>query len=61
MYGGISEPGMGTYPAWVRRDRGVSPRGKSRRARLAPSIAKGVRGGGASANGVGAQKTRGRK
>ena len=36
MYGGISQPGMATYPPWVRRDRGVSPRGNSRRARLAP-------------------------
>ena len=31
MYGGISEPGMGTCPPRVRRDRGVSPRGNSRR------------------------------
>ena len=45
MYGGISEPGMGTYPPRVRRDRGVCPRGNSRRARLAPLLAKGGRGG----------------
>ena len=31
MNGGIAEPGMGTCPPRVRRDRGVSPRGKSRR------------------------------
>ena len=36
MYGEIVEPWMGTYPPRVRRDRGVSPRGNSRRARLAP-------------------------
>ena len=45
MYGGISEPGMGTYPPRVQRDRGVPPRGNSRRARRAPSLAKGGRGG----------------
>jgi len=44
MYGGISEPGMGTYPPRVRRDRGVSPRGNSRRARLAPWLVEGGRG-----------------
>ena len=36
---------MGNYPLWVRRDRGVSPRGNSRRARLDPSLSKGGRGG----------------
>ena len=36
LYGVIAEPGTGTYPPFVRRDRGVSPRGNSRRARLAP-------------------------
>ena len=45
MYGRISEPGAGTYPARVRRNRGVSPRGNSHRARLAPSLAEGGRGG----------------
>ena len=35
MYGEIAEPGMGTYPPRARRNRGVSPRGNSRRARLA--------------------------
>ena len=36
---------MGTYPPRVQRDRGVPPRGNSRRARLDPSLAKGERGG----------------
>ena len=35
MYGEIAEPGMGTYPPRARQVRGVSPRGSSRRARLA--------------------------
>ena len=35
-YGRISEPGMGTYPPRVRRDRGVSPRGNPRLEPLAP-------------------------
>ena len=59
MYGGIFDTGMGTYPLRVRRDRGVPPRGNSRRARRAPSLAKGWRGGGPSANGIGARKTLG--
>ena len=45
MYGGIAEPGMGIYPPRVRRDRGVSPRGNSRRARLAPLLAESGRRG----------------
>ena len=45
MYVGLSEPGMGTYPPRVRRERGIPPRGNSRRARLAPSLAKAGRGG----------------
>ena len=45
MYGGIPKPGMGTYPPRVRRDRGVSPTGNSRRARLSPLLAKSGRGG----------------
>ena len=44
IYGVISEPGMGIYPPRVRRDRGVSPRGNSRRARLALTVATGGRG-----------------
>ena len=44
IHEGISEPGMGIYPR-ARRDRGVPPRGNSRRARRAPSLAKGGRGG----------------
>ena len=36
MYGGIAKPGMGTCPSRVRRDGGFSPRGNSRRERLAP-------------------------
>ena len=44
MHGGISEPGMGTYPPRMRRDRGVSSRGNSRHALLAPSLAEGGRG-----------------
>ena len=45
MYGGIAEPGMGIYPPRVRQDRGVSPRGNSRRARLAPLLAESGRRG----------------
>ena len=45
MYGRVSEPRMGKYPPRVRRDRGVARRGNSRRARLAPSLAKAGRGG----------------
>ena len=59
MYGGVSEPGMGTYPPRVRRDRGVPPRGNSRRASRAPSLAKGGRLGGGSTNGIEARKTLG--
>ena len=40
MYGGISEPGMGTYPPRVRRDREVPPSSNSRRARRVPSFVK---------------------
>ena len=36
---------MGTSPPRVRRDRGVPPRGTSRRARRAPSATKGGAGG----------------
>ena len=42
IHGGISEPGMGTYPTRVRRDRGVPPSGNSSHA---PSLAKGERRG----------------
>ena len=56
MYGGIAEPGMGAYPPRVRRDCGVSPRGNSRRARLAPSLAKGERGGAPRPMGLGRGK-----
>ena len=46
MYEGISEPGMRTYLPRVRLNRGVPPRGNSRRVRLAPSLAEcGQRGG----------------
>ena len=41
----ISEAGMGNELPRVRRDRGVSPRVNSRRARLPPSLAKDGRGG----------------
>ena len=43
MYGGNAEPGIGAYPPRVRRGRGVSAGGNSRRARLAPSLAEGGR------------------
>ena len=40
---GMSEPGIRTCPPRVRRDRGVSPRGNSRRTSLTPSLAEGRR------------------
>ena len=42
---GFSEPRTGTYPPRVRRSRWISPRRNSRRADLAPSLAKGGRRG----------------
>ena len=47
---------MGSYPPRVRRDRCVSLRGNSIHARLAPSLAKGGRGGSARPNGLGLGK-----
>ena len=44
MYGGISEPGMVIYLPRVRRDRGVPPRGISRRASSSPWLTEGGRG-----------------
>ena len=57
MYGEVSEPGMGTCPPRVRRDREVPPRGNSRRAPPATALAKSRWGEGDSANGIGARKT----
>ena len=56
MYGGISEPEMGGYLPRVRRDRGISPRGNSRRARLASSLAKDGGGGAPRPMGLGLGK-----
>ena len=56
MFGGISEPGMGTYLPRVQQYREVPPRGKSRRVRHAPSLAKDRRRGGARPMGLGLRK-----